>query len=276
MQDLKYWRNLVGRDEWYHLARVSYHPGRRSWGHTHDFAEIFWVEEGQGRHRVNGVEQNLAPGDIMFIRPRDHHRFGAADAAGFTFVNLAFPACVATEMAARFPEAAALHDPAPELPVQRVLSPHQRQVLRQELRGLPPTDRRRLRLERFLLELYALLVPARPGVAGLPDWLEQACAEMQQPDQLAGGVATFVRLAGRGAEHVARTCRRYLGLTPTAYVNSLRMEHAARELRLGAKPIVEICLECGFSNLAHFYTLFRAAQGDTPRRYRQRHQRLAL
>jgi AraC family cel operon transcriptional repressor len=35
-----------------------------------------------------------------------------------------------------------------------------------------------------------------------------------------------------------------------------------------ASAIVEIALERDCNNLAHFYALFRAAHGETPRRYR--------
>ncbi len=91
---------------------------------------------------------------------------------------------------------------------------------------------------------------------------------MREPGWFAQGAAGLARAAGRGPEHVARTVRARLGCTPTAYVNRIRMEHAARELRLGTRPIAEIALECGIEDLSHFYALFRAAHGRTPRRYR--------
>jgi AraC family cel operon transcriptional repressor len=51
------------------------------------------------------------------------------------------------------------------------------------------------------------------------------------------------------------------------------MEFAAGELRTTLRPIIEIALECGISNLSHFYGLFKTAHGTTPRAYRLRHLR---
>ncbi|MGC3943959.1 MAG: helix-turn-helix transcriptional regulator [Chryseolinea sp.] len=60
------------------------------------------------------------------------------------------------------------------------------------------------------------------------------------------------------------------------HVNQLRMAHAARELMLGSSPIIEVALDCGFNNLAHFYALFRKTHGMTPRRYRMGCQRQVI
>ncbi|MBC7369906.1 MAG: helix-turn-helix transcriptional regulator [Undibacterium sp.] len=87
------------------------------------------------------------------------------------------------------------------------------------------------------------------------------------------GAQGLVRAAERSPEHVARTVRTQLGCTPSDYVNRVRMEHAARELRLGAKPIVEIAADCGIGDLARFYSLFKGAHGTTPRRHRLEHHR---
>jgi AraC family cel operon transcriptional repressor len=68
--------------------------------------------------------------------------------------------------------------------------------------------------------------------------------------------------------------QRFHGITATEAVNAARMEFAARELRTGTKKILEICFDCGFENLAHFYRIFKAATGTTPRAYRESHQLL--
>jgi AraC family cel operon transcriptional repressor len=278
MLERKRWRRLAGTGEWFHLARVQFHPARLSRLHTHDFPEIFWVEQGQGVHHINGQAKKLFSADLILIRPQDRHAFGFTDHHGFTLVNLAFPLLVLTELGQRLPELAPLHDARAVLPVRRALSSVQSSHLKEEVRRLATTGRGRLPLERFLLNIYSMLLvePERRTRVVLPEWLERACAEIQRPEYFGGGVPAFVRLAGRSAEYVARSCRRMLGATPTEFVNRIRMEHAARELRLGAKPIMDICLECGFNNLAHFYTLFRAAHGEPPRRYRMEHQRTVL
>jgi AraC family cel operon transcriptional repressor len=269
MIEHKRWGRLVRAGEWFHLARVHFMPGRSVKLHTHDFPEVFWVEEGRGLHQINGADKKLAAGDLIFVRAEDRHVLRAADESGFTLVNLAFPAAVLEDLATRHASVARLHAGRAALPERRTLSPAQVRILREDVRRLASGARERMPLERFLLGLYLAASPTTraPGPA-LPEWLERACAQMERPEHFAQGTARMAQLCGRSPEYMARSCRKLLGVSPTEWVNRVRMEHAARELRLGAKPILEICLECGFSNVAHFYALFRQAYGETPRRYR--------
>jgi AraC family cel operon transcriptional repressor len=269
----KKWSDLVRPGEWFHLARVDISPARLSRLHTHDFPEIFWIEKGHGLHEINGAEKELSCGDLIFIRASDRHCLRAADPAGFTLVNLAFPARLLADLVQRHAEIRALQAGRASLPEQRQISPLQIQHLRDEVRRLASAGRRRMPCERFLLGLYGMAsAETEHPATALPSWLERALAAIERPENFAAGVPGFVKRCGRSAEYVARTCRKLLGQSPTELINRARMEHAARELRLGSKPIMDICLECGFENLAHFYALFRAAHGQTPRRYRLSHQ----
>ncbi len=276
----KRWRRLVPPGAAFHLARFRFLPGRPARLHTHDFPEFFWIEEGRGLHRINGEEKRLDPGDLVFVRPADRHVLAAADAAGFLLVNLAFPAAVLAGLLARHRALLApLHEPRARLPVRVRLSAAQVEALGREAAILEsaPEGTRRLAVERFLLGLYATVVarPAAAGEAPLPDWLARALERVKEPAWFARGAAGLARAAGRSPEHVARTVRARLGCTPGDCVNRARMEYAARELRLGSRPIAEIALECGIHDLSHFYALFKAASGRTPRRYRLE-QRLLL
>ena len=102
----------------------------------------------------------------------------------------------------------------------------------------------------------------------LPDWLQEACLRIQEPDHFTRGVPAFVALCGRSHEHVSRLCRSLLGKTPTQLVNDARLARAAVELRTTAPSITDIALDCGFEDPGSFYKLFKARFGTTPRRYR--------
>jgi AraC family cel operon transcriptional repressor len=278
MIERKRWRRLVASDAWYHLARFRFLPGRPARLHTHDFPEIFWIEAGRGRHTINGKEKRLDPGDLVFVRPADRHVLAAVDAAGFLLVNLALdPRVLAGLLARHRADLAPLHDLRPPLPVRVRLSSAQVEALGREVAVLERTARRRLALERFLLGLYgtALARSAEAAdAAAPPDWLAKALERVREPAWFSQGATGLVRAAGRSPEHVARTVRARLGCTPSDCVNRARMDYAARELRLGSRSIVEIALECGIRDLSHFYALFRAAFGKTPRRYRLEQQLL--
>jgi len=165
------------------------------------------------------------------------------------------------------------HKRSTPLPVRVRLSKTQAQVLGGEIAALARAPRRRLALERFLLGLYSMLQP----VAGarsepLPEWLAVACERIQEASFFSEGAAGLARAAQRSPEHVCRVVRERFGCTPSEFVNRIRMEHAARELRLSSRSILDIALECGIQDLSHFYALFHTAFGQTPRRYRIGHQ----
>lgn len=273
----KRWSELVPPGAWFHLARIFFVQGRPSRLHTHDFPEIFWIESGIAGHQINETEEQLFPGDMVFIRASDRHRMHPVDAAGFVMVNLAFPARLLAEVMKRDPEIRCLYGDRTELPFRCKLAAVQIAQLREEVRRLTTRELRRIAGERLLLTLYLAALPSPDSPATtLPDWLQNALHSLAQPKHFSAGVPAFVKLCGRSPEYVARTCRSCLGKSPTELVNQIRLTHAARELRLGTRPILDLALESGFGTLAHFYKLFTAEYGTTPRRYRIEHQEVAM
>lgn len=243
--------------------------------HTHDFPEIFWIESGNALHEINGITEKLCSGDMVFIRAADRHQLRAADAMGFEMVNIAFPAGLLTDLKRRHFEVDALHSTEGKLPRRLSLTSHQIRQVNEDVRMLISDSASRMAVERLLLGIYLIstVSPASDNTEAVPEWLDRACRIIARPEHFVEGVSAFMRLCGRSPEHVARTCRSLFGKSPTELVNAARLTHAARELRMGTKSILEIALECGFNNLAHFYELFRAYQGTTPRRYRLECQR---
>ena len=57
------------------------------------------------------------------------------------------------------------------------------------------------------------------------------------------------------------------GVPLTSYVISCRMDEAMRLLETGRKPIQDIALACGYSNLAHFSKTFRKEKHFSPSAY---------
>lgn len=81
-------------------------------------------------------------------------------------------------------------------------------------------------------------------------------------------LAVLATEAGVTPEHLARSFRDAMGLPPRAWQLHLRLVEARRRLRRGA-PIVDVALDLGFSDQAHFHKLFRKVSGMTPGRYRR-------
>ncbi len=243
--------------------------------HTHDFPEVFWVEDGAGQHWINGGQRTLRAGLLALIRPSDAHAIVVEACRRWRMVNVSFPADVWNRLCGRYfpggrnpwrsrpyPEREYELSAAAMLDVQRAAA------------ELATGARGRRAIDRFLLNLCHVLEQAEQQAAAsaIPDWLAKACREIGRDRNFAGGTPVFARLAGRSAEHVAREARRLLGKTPTQLVNEARMVHAALRLAQTQDQIIEISLDCGFTNLSHFHKMFRKHHGVTPRTFRLQQQ----
>jgi AraC family transcriptional regulator len=68
--------------------------------------------------------------------------------------------------------------------------------------------------------------------------------------------------------HFARLFKKITGVTPHAYLASLRVERARRLLAETDLPIIEVGAEVGYNSQSHFTKIFREATGLTPRAFR--------
>jgi len=275
IEPVKLWlRSYVSPGQAFHVGRRAGSASFRGTLHTHDFPEVFWIERGRLTHLVNGKRRLLAEGDVVFVRADDVHTFRPVGDEPFTQVNIALPAETLGFLEQRYFDGDDWAWASGGLPTMYRLD-RVRLARLMELAGLlaagPST---RLALERFLLELLHDLVEP-PVASAFPPWLGDALLRFaDDPDALARGVPGLAALAGRSREHVNRVIRNSTGGTATALINELRLTRAARELRMTDLPIARIAGDCGIGNLSHFYRLFNARFGVTPRRYRLGQQTL--
>ncbi len=274
MRALK-WKQFAPEGEGYHVARALFQGRDHSPLHRQDYAEIFWLEQGQCRHDVNGVSCRLARGDVVFVRCEDRHALHTVDGARFVLVNLAFPAETLAHLRARyFGEETRYFWHTGTLPYVLRVADDQLAEMGYWARQLDRSARLRVEGDRVLLNLLHMFESEPDSWLSLrePPWLVQALAGMENPELLRGGTAALARLAGRTPEHVNATLKAQLGRTATEVVNLLRMRYAGAQLRMGTQKILEICYDCGWENLGHFYKLFKAQYGMTPRDYRLHHR----
>ncbi|PWF45435.1 helix-turn-helix domain-containing protein [Massilia glaciei] len=70
--------------------------------------------------------------------------------------------------------------------------------------------------------------------------------------------------AGVSPEHLARSCRRHYGDSPSGLLVRARLEWACDQLRRDDVRVVDLAYDAGFDNLSYFYRCFRGAYGCTP------------
>ena len=91
---------------------------------------------------------------------------------------------------------------------------------------------------------------------------------MKKTENLTIGLPRFIELSGKTQEHLGRCMKKYLSLSPSEFINDLRLEQAAKELRSTQKTVFDIMLDCGFQNASYFNKRFKEKFHLTPTKYR--------
>ncbi|MHC8494480.1 AraC family transcriptional regulator [Thalassospira sp. SM2505] len=73
-------------------------------------------------------------------------------------------------------------------------------------------------------------------------------------------------LVGYSRSYLVRAFKKTFGMTPYAYLINCRVQRARHALRRGEK-IVDVALETGFADQAHFQRIFKRLMATTPRQY---------
>lgn len=264
----------------FHAAYVPVHDARAEL-HTHqDFAEIFYVVSGSGRHRVGQAEFELGAGDLVLVRQTDQHAFAASRDPALAFINVAFPAGMwhsFLTLSGLDPILAQIHGPIP--PAVNLDRPDRRRATETFERALARfgDDPTAFDLVRFWTETLPLFgYDAHPAETPYPPWLSRMCAAMELEDNLREGLPRMLDLAAVSHGYLARSMRAQFGMTPTEFLTDRRVRHAATLLRSTPIPIAEIAHRCGFSTQSYFSRRFRLVEGMSPREFRERSRRVTV
>jgi len=130
-------------------------------------------------------------------------------------------------------------------------------------------------LAAHLLHNYGQVAnPVRPGTAE-HQGLQFAFEYVERHPHETLSVARLARLAGMSEFHFARRFRQRYDITPHTHLLAVRLRLAKGDLAFSDKNILQIAMDCGFSDSSHFARLFRRAEGVTPLNYRQAQRRRA-
>jgi AraC family cel operon transcriptional repressor len=263
--------DILRIDAQVHLTRATLTAERPRVLHKHDFYELFWVQNGKVRHHLPEGAQTLSEGSVVFLSPGQTHALQGRGEHALVVSLCLHPALVK-----------ALVKRHPSLSGHLFWSAKGLALHNRDMRELAVLNHAAVQLERsrcdtiaaeaFLLPLCAELT-GETYPADAPEWLIRACRAARDPAVFREGAAGLVALTGKAHPHVSRSMRKHFNLTPSDYINRIRMDHAARALTTDADPVGQIAADCGIPNMSHFHKLFRAAYGDTPLQYRQKLQR---
>lgn len=275
MPSVKKWRSFAADSELFRPVRDRYTRRSPMLLHTHQYAEITCIDQGRALHFINGLEKEVEPGCLVFIRAADLHSLTPLGQEPLELTNIAISVPEYRHLARRYPAEMkwAFRDREPG-GFSTMLEPARHHAFNQWVDELFGAGRNQApAIDRFILNVLAMVMPRTEEIGPeIAPWLVHAWREIRKPEYFAEGVGAFFKLAGRSREHAARELKRHFGLTPSDCVRQARVGHAARQLEMTTRPILDISLECGFRDLAHFYKVFKECHHVTPRRYRLAHR----
>jgi Transcriptional regulator containing an amidase domain and an AraC-type DNA-binding HTH domain len=244
--------------------------------HGHDFYEIFIVISGQCTHAVNGEAQHLKEGAMVFIRPDDTHGYDLLEGADCQFLNVNFYKEVvegAFDYIGHSAFAQALRGPLLP-PVLMLCTADMETLMRksEQIQLFTSLDKQKARIlaRSFLIDAltHFFLHFRNNSTKATPQWFDYLLAQLQKKENFSAGLPRLRELADRSDGHLNRVFKQYLRMTPTGYLNHLRLSHAKNLLLTTQLPIVDIAFDAGFDNLSHFYHLFKDAYGIAPGKIR--------
>lgn len=245
--------------------------------HYHDYYEIFIPLDGEANHIVNGESVTLKRGRAVFIRPSDIHDYVCEDGASFEMLNVTFTKETANEIFAflggGFKKEALL---SPKFPPEVELgdSGMKRLTLKMaEITAIGNDDTEKLKtaLKVLILSLFSEHFSRFREVknSDAPLWLSDLRKTMKKDGNFAVGADIMPALCGKSREHIARSMKKYYGVTVSEFVNGLRLNYVANMLLHSDKKLLDIVFESGFNNLSWANSCFYKKFGCSMSAYRK-------
>lgn len=256
--------------------RYVYSETERFRPHWHEYYEVFLMLEGNAIHKVNGATIKLPKGSLVFIRPNDCHDYIVDGHKSCSLVNITYSAetveDVLTYLGDGFPSRTLLEAPYPP---EVQLSDYEFERFNRRMhniRALDPSDtqQKKTLLRILLFDIFTRHFSNTETVQErMPLWLEEMCAMVKRNGGFTQGSEYFLELTDRSREHVSRCMKKYMGMTVSEYINSLRLNYIANMLRDSNHGVTEIIFESGFNNISWASEQFKKKYGVTMSQYRK-------
>lgn len=256
-----------------HWERIRDRASGHSWNispHRHSqMCQLFLIESGEAEAQIDGRSLNLPQHSYLYVPSQVVHSFlFAPDTEGSV---LSFPLDVVNSIG----------------PVSKDVL----QGLQLFLQGSTPTDLNAL-IQLFIKRYSGTGIYRTQCIVGLAHAILSIIAETvcdtpensnsmqsnrtQQLNYLIAknlpnnwGPSNYASALSMSTGHLRRLCRQTLGMSTSAYIETMRMTEATRLLAFTKMPIAEVGYRLGFTDPSYFTRRFHKARKLTPTDYRE-------
>jgi len=241
------------------LVRLSSYPPKLSIPlHCHAHAYFSYILRGGLLEWRGAVEHRYEAGSLHFHPANDPHK-AMTGPDGLVTVSIGANGQTAHRLLAGV-------TPRPALsPHIAVLASRCFAALRED------DDVAALLIESHALEMVASMLRQQRRRDGgtAPRWVSELCGYLRERSADRVSLQDLATVARVHPVHVVRGFRRHVGMTPGAYLRSLRIDAARQALLATDEPISGIALAVGFSSQAHLTRVFSRSVGFAPAAYRR-------
>jgi AraC-like DNA-binding protein len=234
--------------------------------HRHDTYAIGLTDTGVQAFDYRGARRISLPGQVTVLHPDEVHDGNPGTEAGLGYRLLY------VEPALIFDAVRLLRGEEASLPFVRepvVTSPK----LAAAIRSAFADDREPLALDDLIVQLAEGLLDADPSSGHPATTRHLDVAAVERARQFLDAERTRVvrsweleGVTGLSRYDLARQFRAVVGTSPYRYLQMRRLAFARAEIARG-RSLVDVALDAGFADQAHFTRVFTAALGITPARY---------
>jgi AraC-like DNA-binding protein len=235
--------------------------------HRHDTYAICLTTTGVLGFDYRGTSEISTPGQVVVLHPDEVHDGYAGTQEGFGYRELYVePAVIFEALQTMCPHPCSL--PFVRTPV--VMN----QTLSAAIMSAFEDTREQLAIDSLIVQVAEGLLEADPSCRLVPLPRHLDVAALKRTRQYLDTQKTRIvhsseleTLTGLSRYELARQFRAMCGTSPYRYVLMRRLDFARQQLVEG-RSLVEVAIEAGFADQAHFSRMFKATFGITPARYR--------
>ncbi len=245
--------------------------------HTHDFAEFFFVTFGSLMHYYNDKKFILNARTAQFIFPENSHHFKAISKEGCRWINISFPLSLLSEDINRlllllFPPKEIKESNIIQIPLG-IWDVYMQKI--EFLSNNLDKEKQEIIFRSLLLDfLVTYMELIQPNDSIIPSWLLNTTKKFKQGDNYTNDLSWLIDVSGKSQSYLNRQMKKYYNMTPTQYMNYVRLGIAEKLLLNTNLSITEIALKASFKTIPYFSKLFKDKHDMTPSEYRQKNKHI--
>lgn len=256
----------IGHDVDYFFSRCHDHIG---------FYEILFVIRGRAINVINGDVQVLNSRSVAFIRPEDQHYIKPFPDAmdGFEFFNIKVPIDIMNE---EFTVCDIIKERIirGKIPFSTMIGKTEFGVMCARLLRYDSPDKyeyNNISAETKYLYysivrdfLTIALCAEEPLPQKMPQWFEKLLRDSKLQNVAMLDYADMVKMANVDKSYLWKVFKKYLNVSPTEYINILRLEYAYELMSNKTMSLTQIAYEVGYNNYSYFVRQFKKHYGCSP------------